>query len=79
VQFNKLRGDTKEHLEITVKQVSVNLPNPFVQGSKLSPSLTTPTFVTLHQHLEPAEDHHCEHDPQCILRASHPPPHGPLT
>ena len=74
-----LIGDIKEHLEITVKQVSDNLPNPNVKGSKPSPSLTTPTLVPHYQPLDPAQDHHCEHDPQCVLRAPHPPPHGPLT
>ena len=64
---------------MTAKQVSANIPNPYVQGSKTSPSLTTPTLDPHYQHLDPAEDHHCKHDPQCVLRAPHPPPPGPLT
>ena len=48
-----LKGDTEENLEITVEQVSANLPNPYVQGSKPSPNLTTPSLVPHHQHLDP--------------------------
>ena len=66
-------------LEISIEEVSANQPNPYVQGSKSSPSLATPTLVPHHQHLELVEDPPCEHDPQCVLRAPHPPPHGPLT
>ena len=74
-----LRGDTGEHLEISIERVSANQPNPYVQGSKSSPSLATPTLVPHHHHLDLIKDPPCEHDPQCVLRAPHLPPHGPLT
>ena len=58
-----LRGDTGEHLEISIERVSANQPNPYVQGSKSSPSLAIPTLVPHHHHLDLVEDPPCEHDP----------------
>ena len=73
------RGDTEENFDITINQVPANLPNPRGKGCKPDHNLSTPTLDPYHQHLDPALKTQCLYDPQRVLRAPHPPPHGPLT
>ena len=74
-----LKPDTGEHSENVIEQVSAILPNLSLQHSNSTPNLTSPTLIPQHQDLSPVEDPHCDHDPQCVLRPTHPPPHGPPT
>ena len=56
-----------------------NLPDPNIKLSNLSSTPAILTQVPPHQHLHPVENLLCHHNPQCLLRAPHPPPHGPTT